>query len=524
MHRRFTAPLLITLVACFTGGWFLQQRAGLGNDVYQQARLFEKVLAHVRDYHVDSLAEADLYLRASQGMLKELHDPYAALLMGKDWQKHLERTTGDYVGIGLQVDARNGWITVVSPMQGTPAERAGIRTGDLLVEVNGKSAADWTLDQAVQALRGEVGSPIDLALRREGASEPLRFQLVRERIHQRAVPPGILLREGVGYLSMSMVRENAAEELEQEVTRLITAGMRSLVLDVRSNPGGLRDEAVRTADLFLDPMQEILVSRGRAPGDNHRWGDYRPQRWRNLPIVILVNEGTASAAEIIAGALQDHDRALLVGDTTYGKGIVQTVFPLGADLALRMTTARWFTPSGRSIQGALLDSVMGADHVEGRRADFRSDGGRPLNAGNGLVPDVILRPDTLSTAEAAFAQAVGPQIAVFRDAINAYAFELRRNRRITAEDFEVTVEMRTEIQHRLQARGLVIPDSVFAGGGRVVQEQLGYEIARYVFGPTAERRRRVAGDPQVQRAVQLLQGTPTPQALLGMASPAARAH
>jgi carboxyl-terminal processing protease len=524
MHRRWTAPLILALVACFTGGWFLQQRVGAGNDVYQQARLFEKVLTYVRDYHVDSLAESDLYLRASQGMLKQLHDPYAALLMGKDWQRHLERTTGDYAGIGLQVDARNGWITVVSPMQGTPAERAGVRTGDRLVEVDGESAADWTLDQAVQALRGAVGSRIEIVLRREDAPEPLRLQLVRERIHQRAVPAGVLLPDGVGYLSMSMVRENAAEELEQEVGRLISQGMRSLVLDLRSNPGGLRDEAVRAADLFLDPMQEILVSRGRAPGDNHEWSDYRPQRWRNLPIVVLVNEGTASAAEIIAGALQDHDRALLVGDTTYGKGIVQTVFPLGADLALRMTTARWYTPNGRSIQGALLDSAMGLAHAEAHPIAFRSDAGRPLNGGNGLVPDVLLGPDTLSTLEVAFAQAVGPQVAMFRDAINAYALELRHDREITTEEFQVTPTMRDEIQRRLRSLGLAIPDSVFAGGGRVVEEQLGYEIARYVFGPAAERRRRIATDAQVQEAVVLLRGTTSPQALLGMATPAARPH
>jgi carboxyl-terminal processing protease len=271
-------------------------------------------------------------------------------------------------------------------------------------------------------------------------------------------------------------------------------------------------------------MQEILVSRGRAPGDNHTWGDYRPQRWRNLPIVVLVNQGTASAAEIIAGALQDHDRALLVGDTTYGKGIVQTVFPLGEDLALRMTTARWYTPSGRSIQGAVLDSAMGAAHAESRQVGFRSDGGRPLNAGSGLVPDMVLGPDTLSTPEAAFAQAVGPQIAIFRDAINAYALDLRRNRGITAEDFEVTPAMTAEIQRRLQARGVVIPDSVFTGGGRVVEQLLGYEIARYVFGQAAERRRRVASDAQVQEAMILLRGTASPQALLGMATPTTTPH
>jgi carboxyl-terminal processing protease len=175
-----------------------------------------------------------------------------------------------------------------------------------------------------------------------------------------------------------MNRENSAAELEQEVTRLVGEGMKSLVLDLRSNPGGLRDEAVQAADLFLDPQQRILVSRGRAPGDNHVWLDDAPQRWRGMPIVVLVNRGTASAAEIIAGALQDHDRALVAGDTTYGKGIVQTVFPLGPEVALRMTTARWYTPSGRSIQGAMLDSAMGAEHAVAVQVGFQSDAGRVL--------------------------------------------------------------------------------------------------------------------------------------------------
>ncbi len=184
-----------------------------------------------------------------------------------------------------------------------------------------------------------------------------------------------------------MVRENAAGELEQEVARLTKQGMKSLLLDLRSNPGGLRDEAVEAADLFLDPRQEILVSRGRAPGRQPPLGDGAPQRWRGLPIVVLVNGGTASAAEIIAGALQDHDRALVVGDTTYGKGIVQTVFPLGPEVALRITTARWYTPSGRSIQGASLDSAMGAAHTRrGRRRPFARTAGARSRRAAGSCP------------------------------------------------------------------------------------------------------------------------------------------
>ncbi len=525
MRRRFIVPGAVALAACLTGGWLLQRQVAVDGDVYQQARLFETVLAHVRDYHVDSLSEAELYRRSVDGLLGQLHDPYAALLVGKDWERHMERTTGDYAGVGLLVDARNGWVTVVSPMQGSPAERAGIRTGDQLVEVDGKASAQWTLDQAVDAMRGAIGSPIDLAVRREGVADALRFHLLRERIHQRAVPAGVLLPDGVGYLSLTMVRENAADELEEEVSRLVVQGMRTMVLDLRSNPGGLRDESVRIADLFLDPQQGILESRGRAPGDNHRWTDAWPQRWRNLPIVVLVNGGTASAAEIIAGALQDHDRALLVGDTTYGKGIVQTVFPLGPDLALRMTTARWFTPSGRSIQAAQLDSVMGTVPGPGRHAIYRSTAGRLLPSSGGIVPDVVLHPDTLSAAATLFANALDGRVPLFRDVLTAYALDLRKAGTVQSEAFTVTPAMCVEVRRRLAERGVTLPDSIFAGGEEVVSEQLGYEVARYVFGPAAERRRRAVGDAEVQQAVALLRGTTSPQALLGLGpSEADRPH
>ncbi|HKT58663.1 MAG TPA: S41 family peptidase [Gemmatimonadales bacterium] len=524
MSHRWAFSGVLALLACFTSGWFLQRRLGVGNDVYQQARLFEQVLAHVRDYHVDSLPEDELYRRAIDGMLGQLHDPYAALLVGKDYQRQQERTTGDYAGIGVQVDARNGWITVVAPMPGTPGDRAGIRPGDLLVEVDGVSAAGWTMERAVQALRGPVGTTIELAIRREGVDAVQRFRLTRERIHQRAVSEGLLLADGAGYLSLSMVRENCAAEMEQEIEKLVARGMKSLVLDLRSDPGGLRDEAVQVSDLFLDPRQDILVSRGRAPGDNHRWTDGSPQRWRGLPVVVLVNGGTASAAEIIAGALQDHDRALVVGDTTYGKGIVQTLFPLGSDVALRITTARWFTPSGRSIQGALLDSVMGAKHLAASPLLYHSDGGRPLSGGGGIVPDVLLKPDTFTTAEQGFTRALDGQLAVFRDAISATALDVRRRNMILSEDFAVTAAMRADFRRRLEAGGVHLADSTFRGGEQIVDQQLGYELARYVFGPTAERRRRVGDDRQIGEAVALLRQAQTPSALLDLASGPAPGH
>ena len=205
MIRRWTLPAMVALVACFSGGWYLQSRIGVSPDVYQQARLFEQVLEHVRDYHVDSLPEDELYRRAIDGMLEQLHDPYAALLTGTDYQRLQERTTGDYGGVGLQVDVRNGWITVVTPLPGTPGDRAGIRPGDQLVEVDGQQASGWTMERAVQALRGPVGTRLDLAIRREGVDAPIRHRLTRERIHQRAVSEGILLA-GQRRLSVALDR------------------------------------------------------------------------------------------------------------------------------------------------------------------------------------------------------------------------------------------------------------------------------------------------------------------------------
>ena len=344
-------------------------------------------------------------------MLEQLHDPYAALLVGKDCERLQERTTGDYGGVGLQVDARNGWITVVTPMAGSPAERAGIRPGDQLVEVDG--VVRGRIGRWSGRCRRCAGRSARRSTSRSAARAPrrrIRFRLTRERIHQRAVPQGLLLADGVGYLSHvdgagEQRRGAGAGGRPPDRAGDEVAGARPALRSRRAaRRGGAGGRSLPR------PRQDILVSRGRAPGDNHRWTDGAPQRWRGLPIVVLVNGGTASAAEIIAGALQDHDRALVVGDTTYGKGIVQTLFPLGPEVALRITTARWYTPSGRSIQGASLDSVMGAAH-HGRGRVGLSFGRRPARsrAGGGIVPDVLLDPDTLTTPEQRFSQALDGQ-------------------------------------------------------------------------------------------------------------------
>ncbi len=538
MKQRWGVIGLVALISFFSGGWLLQRGAASDGNVYQQARLFDDVLGHVNTYFVDSIGETDLYQKATRGMLEQLMDPYSVLLTGDDYKALTEQTSGNYAGLGIQIDVRDGWITVVAPLPETPAERAGIETGDQIIEVDGKSTEGWKNDQAVKALRGDAGSKIAITIRRGGIPDPIKFRLTRAQIHMRSVPPGTMFDSGVGYISLNPVSETSAEELRQEIAGMKGKGMKSLIMDLRGNPGGLLDQGVKVADLFLDTRQEIVSTRGRARGSTKEFLDEARQAWPNLPIVVLVNDGTASAAEIIAGALQDHDRAVVVGAPTFGKGLVQTLFPLGEGVALKLTTARWFTPSGRTIQriakdeedqatqaalAVVADTVLGAPDKEStdsalkERPIFHTDAGRVVRGGGGIVPDLVIRPDSLTAAERDFAKALGNGLPQYRDALTTIALEAKKTHGVKSESFKVTPEMRQQMYQRLRAKDIQISLAVFNGAGNLIDEQLGYEIARYVFGRPAEFRRRAAQDLQMQTALGLLRKAQTPKQLLGLA-------
>jgi carboxyl-terminal processing protease len=539
MRQRWSLIAMVAVISFFSGGWLLQRGVAVGGNVYQQARLFDDVLSHVHTYYVDSLAETDLYQKATDGMLEQLKDPYSVLLTGDDYRQLTEQTSGNYAGLGIQIDVRDGWITVVAPLPDSPAERAGVQTGDQIVEVDGKPTEGWKNDQAVKALRGEPGSKIVIRVRRAGIAEPIRYELTRATIHIRSVPPGTLFEGGVGYISLNPVSETSAQELRDEITGLRSKGMKSLVLDLRLNPGGLLDQGVKVTELFLDRGQEIVSTRGRARGASKNFLDEQKQLWPDLPIIVLVNEGTASAAEIIAGALQDHDRAVVVGSPSFGKGLVQTLFPLGEGVALKLTTARWYTPSGRTIQReaksedeqfeiaqASIDSAPDpalSDSAIRERPVFRTDGGRVVRGGGGIVPDLVVRPDTLTTAEREFGRALGSNVPAYRDAITSYALELKRTKGVSSESFQVTPAMRHEIYQRLRGKNVDISPAVFEAAHTLIDQQFGYEVARYVYGRQSEFRRRSQDDTQLQTAFGLLRKAQTPRELMGVAMSSATA-
>ncbi len=527
--RKIFIVTAVAGLALTTGGWLLQRQAAPVGSVYQQARLFEDVLAHVADFYVDSIDERRLYQMAIDGMLDQLHDPYSVFLKRDDFRALNEATTGNYGGLGLQIEVRDGWITVIAPLPDTPAERAGIQTGDQIVALDGRTTEGWKQDQAVKQLRGEAGSPVELKVRRGGIEQPLTFKLTRATIHIRSIPASLMLDDKVGYVMLNPVSETSAQELTDAVNGLLQKGMKSLVLDLRGNPGGLLDQGVAVSELFLDPGQEVVATRGRAPNTTRTYRDTKPQPWPNLPVVVLANGGTASAAEIITGALQDHDRAVVVGTPTFGKGLVQSLWQLTPETALKLTTARWYTPSGRTIQRKSRneeEQVAQAEAAEvGRDTTkldsslvFHTDHGRVVRGGGGIRPDMFVAPDTFTTAERAFMKSLGNKIPTYWDVRTAFALEIKASGRVKTADFTVTPDMVAEVIRRLRPRGITVPDSVLPGARAVITQDLGFEIARYVFGRPAEVRRQREEDRQVRAALALVRRAKSPQDLVALAA------
>src|SRR5512138_2602138 len=339
-------------------------------------------------------------------MLQELHDPHSVFLRADRLARLNESTTGNYGGVGIQIDVRDGWVIVLSPLPGSPAERAGIETGDRIVEVGGKSAKGWTIEETRSALRGAPGTSVSVVMERSGAKRPVT--LVRQEIHRSAVSRSLLLPDGVGFVDLDVFSDSTEKELSRSIDSLSRAGMHSLILDLRANPGGLLTQGVGVSDLFLDRDKPIVTMRGRVREANHTFVDGAAQRWPNLPIVVLVDEYSASASEIVAGALQDHDRAVVIGHTSYGKGSAQTLYPITGGSALKLTTAKWFTPSGRSIskphEGA-GDAEDDEDEKPSKpvseRERFKTDAGRTVYGGGGITPDIAAGDTTVVPSELA---------------------------------------------------------------------------------------------------------------------------
>ena len=335
------------LVLFLFSSFFIQTINSAENEVYKKIDLFGEVLEKINKEYVDEINQSESMDSAINGLLQSL-DPYSAYMSPEIFKEMQTETSGEFGGLGIEVTMESGVVKVISPIDDTPASKAGIKAGDYIVKINDVQVQGKSLSEAVDLMRGPVGSPIELTIRRIGNKKSLTFSIVREIIQIRSVKTD-LLEKNIGYIRLTSFNENSGKQIEKEIKKFENnSNVKSYILDLRNNPGGLLSQAIRISDFFLD-NGEIVSTKSRKASENRKWFAKEGDLTNGKTLLVLINYGSASASEIVAGALKDHKRAILLGESSYGKGSVQSIIPLKNDGAIRLTVAKYYLPSGKSI-------------------------------------------------------------------------------------------------------------------------------------------------------------------------------
>ena len=521
----FSLTLVVAIAgATLIGGIYGNHLFGApmqNGELQKRMREYTDLLSAVNQWSSEDIASDKFVYASIDGMLRTL-DPHTSFLEPKEYTDMQDRQKGTFYGLGILVTKRNDQVTVITPLEGTPAARLGIRAGDVIAEVEGVATEDLTLDEVVKRLKGPKGTTVNIKIKRTGMKEPIPLTIVRAAIPTNSISNVLMLRPGVGYIRIKDFTSTTVRELSDAIDKLEEQGMQKLVLDLRMNPGGLLDAAVGVSDHFLDKGQMIVYTKGRTPDSAQEYLAPGKQSKFDKPIVVLVNRGSASASEIVAGAIQDHDRGLVVGETSWGKGLVQSVYTLQYGAGLALTTSKYFTPAGRNIQrdySSVYDYYM-ADEMENgaevpleQREKFETDTGRIVYGGGGITPDAIVKQPTLSRTT---------QVLEVRSAIFNYAVEYAAKHPDLTKDIKVTPEMIEEFV-RFSADKEVAPEPEIRealtkdADRNYIERALKAEIVAAKYGFDASYPYRLQGDAQVEKALELF---PEAQKLAGMAADA----
>lgn len=526
MTRKRLLPILAVLLLPVAVGAFILQARGMP----EGARLFGQVFQRVQEAAVDSISTAQLYEKAARGLVKGLDDPYAELYSPEELGRFQRNNLGNnYGGVGMSIENQDGLITVGTIFPGTPGEAGGVMVGDRIVRVDTIAVTGRPLDFVSSQLTGVPGTRVTVTFQRAGVAEPIEVTFTRAVIKVPAVPFTQMLDGNIGYIPIQRFNEVAAEHVEEAIRTLRAQGAQAFILDLRGNPGGSLEESLKISNLFLQPGLELarVQHRGRTAEVYHA---NQPSIIGAERLVVMVNGGSASASEIIAGSLQDHDRGLVIGTTTFGKGLVQTLFPLDGGWALKLTTGKWYTPSGRSIQrehAGMNDGrfVEGApDYDEGApdttragRPTFRSTGGRIVYGGGGITPDLMIAADTLSSAEQAFYRATvaGPKGQV--EYATRYQLALDLKPQVASPDYQFRDEWLEMYWERLQHAGVEVDRATFDGARDAARRLVDERLALVAFGEAARFSRLLPVDNQLQEALALVRSSRSQQELFARA-------
>ena len=497
MRRRNLILLvcLLTGASFLLGGWLgIQGRAQAGEKqtLLGKLELFSKVIRIIQTNYVEEVSPGDMIEPAIEGMLWSL-DPHSTFLNPDEHKELRVGTRGEFGGLGIQIGIRDEVLTVISPLEGTPAQRIGILAGDRIVKIEEESTKGITLKEAVKKLRGKPGTQVTITVQREGVGEPLEFTITREVIKIKAIPYYGVLRDDIGYVRLATFSKNVDRELQAVIDNLKRAGMDKLVLDLRNNSGGLLRQARGISDHFLAKGRLIVSTRGRIPKANKEYYSKRKPIYGEGPLVVLTNQGSASASEIVAGAIQDWDRGLILGTLTFGKGSVQTLIPLGEGSVLKLTTAKWYTPSGRCIDKARVE-------LESQPDTFFTIGKRTVYGGGGITPDLELElPRPTQLWSQAYRHFFG------------FAVSYTTTHKDIGRHFQVTPEMLEEFKKLLWEKEVEFTDQEFLEAEPFIKTSLKLEIAEKLWGTKGRYEVSLPEDPQIEKAIELLSKSEKPE-------------
>jgi carboxyl-terminal processing protease len=516
-YRPLPAVLFAILVSALVGGFF--GRSALATDdnkVTEHYRAFSAALSAIETNYIDKVDSDNVVYGAVRGMLGTL-DPHSSFFSPKEYAQMRERQEGRYYGIGVSIQAIDGDITAMQVFEQSPAYKKGVRRGDVLANVAGEDTKGWTVDQAMHKLRGAKGTTVYVGVKRRGYSEMIKFELVRDEVYIPTVPAYFMIDDTTGYIRMQDFGENTDRDVKHALRDLSSKGMKRLLFDIRGNPGGPLDQAIKVSNEFLPKGKMIVYTRGRVPNSDQDYRATEESEFTEMPIVALVNRNSASAAEIVSGALQDHDRAYLVGETTFGKALVQSVYRISGGAGLALTTAHYYTPSGRIIQRpwdasfdeylsyTLRDQDANKPH---NASDLKhTDSGRPVYAGGGIEPDKRVAGPLEGFNPGRFGRMLVAR-GEFANYAQKYAAEgdtrvtqASTNRKLVKRNFVVDEAMVTDFREQMKSDKLKMEEDAFAKDSEFIKAMIRFEIDNAVFGIADARRHLISVDPQAQTAL-----------------------